>query len=82
VLVELGAQFEARALVVHGAHGPAVLVNHASTVTLDVLQSDEVDAAVWAECDAGAMVRLQTVSGNGPVLPSRCVVRAAAVPAR
>lgn len=77
VLVELGAQFEARSLVVHGAHGPAVLVNHASVATIGSLESSGVESAVWAECEAGAVVRLTTLSGSAPFFASRCVVRAA-----
>jgi hypothetical protein len=75
VVIERGSKFEIDALTVHGAHGPAVLVPDAAQATIGVLDASNVDSACWAECDAGAVVRLTTLSGTAPVFASRCLLR-------
>ncbi len=74
--VERGATVELGRVKVRGGSGPAVLVPDAATVrlkSLDVTGGDE--PPVYAECNSGALVKIESLTSTIPPVPSPCVTR-------
>lgn len=74
LVVERSSAVFGKTLVVRGANGPGVSVLEGSSLRLGALKvSGASDGAVWAECENGSSVRLDTLEESERRVPSPCV---------
>lgn len=73
LVVERGGSFKGGPVVIHGAHGPAILASDGAKVTVTSLTALGVEGPVWAECEQGVLVRIDSLVSESDFAASRCV---------